>query len=108
MDTRVTLTAHRGWRSKYPENTMLSFRKALELDIDGIEMDVHMTGDYHIVVCHDATLDRTTDSTGMISRMTLEEVRKADAGIRFGEEFKGEKVPTFEEFLEWKKNRNQA
>ena len=100
MDTRITLTAHRGWRSKYPENTMLSFRKALELDIDGIEMDAHMTKDYHIVVCHDAKLDRTTDSTGAICQMTLEEVRKADAGIRFGEEFKGEKVPTFEEFLE--------
>ena len=77
MDTRITLTAHRGWRSKYPENTMLSFRKALELDIDGIEMDAHMTRDYHIVVCHDAKLDRTTDSTGAICQMTLEEVRKA-------------------------------
>ena len=51
MINKVTLTAHRGWRGKYPENTMLGFRKALELDIDAIEMDVHMTGDYHIVVC---------------------------------------------------------
>ena len=51
MENKVTLTAHRGWRAKYPENTMLGFRKALELDIDGVEMDVHMTKDYHIVVC---------------------------------------------------------
>ena len=100
MDTKVTLAAHRGWRGKYPENTMLGFRKALELDIDAIEMDAHMTKDYQIVVCHDATLDRTTDTCGEICRMTLEEVRKADAGIKFGEEFKGEKVPTFEEFLQ--------
>ena len=100
MDTKVTLTAHRGWRAKYPENTMLGFRKAMELDIDGIEMDVHMTKDYHIVVCHDAKLDRTTDKTGYIYNMTLDEVREADAGIKFGEEFKGEKIPTFEEFLE--------
>lgn len=100
MENKVTLTAHRGWRAKYPENTMLGFRKAIELDIDGIEMDAHMTKDYHIVVCHDATLDRTTDKSGMIARMTLEEVRQADAGIKFGEEFKGEKIPTFEEFLE--------
>ena len=100
MDKTVTLTAHRGWRAKYPENTMLGFREALKLDIDGIEMDVHMTGDYRIVVCHDATLDRTTNMKGAICDLTLEEVRKADAGIKFGEEFKGEKIPTFEEFLE--------
>ncbi len=100
MDKKVTLTGHRGWRGKYPENTMLGFRKVLELDIDSIEMDVHMTKDYHIVVCHDAKLDRTTDKTGEICRLTLDEVRQADAGIRFGEEFKGEKIPTFVEFLE--------
>lgn len=99
-DTKVTLAAHRGWRGKYPENTMLGFRKALTLDIDAIEMDVHMTSDYRIVVCHDATLNRTTDKTGMICKLTLDEVREADAGIKFGEEFKGEKIPTMEEFLE--------
>lgn len=100
MDNKVTLAGHRGWRAKYPENTMLGFRKALELDIDAIEMDVHMTKDYHIVVCHDANLARTTDTKGLIYRMTLDEVRKADAGIKYGEEFKGEKIPTLEEFLE--------
>ncbi len=100
MDKQVTLTAHRGWRAKYPENTMRGFREAMKLDIDGIEMDAHMTKDYRIVVCHDATLDRTTDMTGSICNLTLDEVRKADAGIKFGEEFKGEKIPTFEEFLE--------
>ena len=101
MKHKVTLTAHRGWRAKYPENTMRGFREAAKLDIDGIEMDVHMTKDYHIVVCHDMNLKRTTDIEGAICRMTLEEVRKADAGIKFGEEFKGEKIPTLEEFLEF-------
>ncbi len=100
MDKKVTLTGHRGWRGKYPENTMLGFRKALTLDIDSIEMDVHMTKDYRIVVCHDANLARTTDTKGKIYEMTLEEVKAADAGIKFGEEFKGERVPTFDEFLE--------
>lgn len=99
MDKTVTLTAHRGWRAKYPENTMRGFEEALKLDIDAIEMDVHMTKDYHIVVCHDAKLDRTTDMTGEICDLTLDEVRRADAGIKFGEEFKGEKIPTLEEFL---------
>ena len=50
MDKKVTLTAHRGWRAKYPENTMIGFRKALELDIDSIEMDAHMTKDYQIEI----------------------------------------------------------
>lgn len=100
MDKKITLTAHRGWRGKYPENTMRGFREAMKLDVDSIEMDVHMTKDYQIVVCHDATLDRTTDKTGKICHMTLAEVREADAGIHMGEEFKGEKIPTFDEFLE--------
>ena len=100
METKVTLTAHRGWRAKYPENTMRGFREAAKLDIDGIEIDVHMTKDYRIVICHDPTLDRTTDKNGWIRNMTLEEVRRADAGIKFGEEFKGEKIPTMEELLE--------
>lgn len=100
MERKVTLAAHRGWRAKYPENTMRGFREALKLDIDAIEMDVHMTSDYHIVICHDPLLDRTTDTSGNINRMTLEEVRRADAGIKFGEEFKGEQIPTLEEFLE--------
>ena len=99
MENKVTLTAHRGWRAKYPENTMRGFKEAMKLDIDGIEMDAHMTKDYRIVVCHDPTLDRTTDMTGAIRDLTLDEVRRADAGIKFGEQFKGEKIPTFEEFL---------
>ena len=100
MENKVTVAAHRGWRGKYPENTMRGFREALELDIDAIEMDVHMTCDHHIVVCHDADISRTTDKSGRIFFMTLDEIREADAGVKFGEEFKGEKVPTLEEFLE--------
>ena len=100
METKVTLAGHRGWRAKYPENTMRGFREVLKIDVDAIEMDAHMTKDYQIVVCHDADLGRTTDTKGKIYHMTLEEVKKADAGIKFGEEFKGERVPTMEEFLE--------
>ena len=100
MDTKVTLAGHRGWRAKYPENTMRGFREVLKIDIDAIEMDVHMTKDYRIVVCHDGNLSRTTDKKGNIWELTLDEVREADAGIKFGEEFKGERVPMLEEFLE--------
>lgn len=100
MDNKIILAAHRGWRGKYPENTMLGFREVLKIDIDAIETDVHMTKDHHIVICHDMNLKRTTDTAGNICNMTLEEVRAADAGIKRGEEFKGEKVPLLEELLE--------
>lgn len=100
MDEKVTLTAHRGYRQKFPENTMIAFKEALKLDIDAIEMDVHMTRDHEIVVMHDAAMDRTTDMTGKICDKTYDEVRTADAGIKFGEQFKGEKVPSLREFLE--------
>ena len=100
MDKKVTLFAHRGYRQKFPENTMLAFKEALKLDVDGLEIDVHMTNDYKIVICHDATLDRTTDKHGHIGDRSLAEVKEADAGIKFGEEFKGERVPQLEELLE--------
>jgi glycerophosphoryl diester phosphodiesterase len=97
MDKKVTLTAHRGYRAKFPENTMLAFEEALKLDIDSIEMDVRMTKDNEIVVIHDATIDRTTNKKGLVREMTLEQVREADAGVKFG--YEGVKIPTLEEFL---------
>ncbi|MBO5286454.1 MAG: hypothetical protein J6B16_06115 [Clostridia bacterium] len=105
MDTKVTLTAHRGYRQKFPENTMIAFKEALKLDIDAIEIDVHMTNDYHVVICHDATLQRTTDKEGHIFDRSLAQVKEADAGIKFGEQFKGERVPELTELLELLKDR---
>lgn len=98
--TNVFVAAHRGWSEKYPENTMIAFEKAIEIGVDQIEMDVHSTKDGVIVVMHDAKVDRTTDGTGAIKEMTLEEIKKLDAGIKKGEEFKGAKVPTFAEFMD--------
>ena len=96
---RVLLAAHRGYMAKYPENTILSYKKALELDIDQIEMDVRMTKDEKIICIHDALVDRTTDGTGYVKDKTLDEIKKLDAGIKRGEQFKGTRIPTFEEFL---------
>ncbi|GAA0078475.1 glycerophosphodiester phosphodiesterase [Clostridium sp. CTA-5] len=93
--------AHRGLSGLYPENTMLAFKKALEAGCDGIETDVQLTKDGYAVICHDEELDRTTTGTGLIKDYTLEELMKLDAGIKFGEEFKGLKIPTLEEFLEY-------
>ena len=99
MSYPITLTAHRGYRQKFPENTMIAFREALKLDVDSIETDVHMTADRQMVIMHDASLDRTTDKKGRVCRLTLDEVREADAGVRFDEQFRGERVPTLDEFL---------
>lgn len=91
---------HRGACGYAPENTLASFRKALEIGVDGVELDTHPTKDGEIIVMHDETVDRTTDGTGLIREMTLDEIKKLDAGLKFKEEFKGEKVPTLKEALQ--------
>lgn len=95
----IPVAAHRGNSKYFPENTMAAFRSAVALEPDMIEIDLHMTRDGHIVMMHDHKVDRTTNGEGLIREMTLDEIRALDAGSWKGEEFKGEKVPTFEEFL---------
>jgi glycerophosphoryl diester phosphodiesterase len=97
--------AHRGWSSVYPENTMRAFSEALDLGVDALELDVHLTSDGKAVVIHDRLLDRTTDMTGAIVDMSLSQIRAADAGIRKGDEFAGERVPTLREVLDLAKDR---
>ncbi|MBP3370663.1 MAG: hypothetical protein J6L85_07915 [Clostridia bacterium] len=97
----IYVAAHRGWSEKYPENTMLAYRKAAELNVDQIEIDVRVTKDGQLVIIHDETVDRTTNGSGRVENMTLEEIRALDAGSWKGAEFAGERVPTFDEFLEF-------
>ena len=92
--------AHRGWSAKAPENTMAAFREAMRFGVDGIELDVHMTRDGHVVICHDDRLDRTTNGAGLIAEHTLDEIRRLDAGSWFSPEFAGEPLPTLRELLE--------
>jgi glycerophosphoryl diester phosphodiesterase len=75
--------AHRGASALAPENTMEAFRLAVEAGAGGLELDVHLTRDGHIVVIHDATVDRTTNGTGAVSEMTLDDLRGLDAGHNF-------------------------
>jgi len=96
----IFVAAHRGWCAKYPENTMEAFRAALTLDIDQIETDVRITKDGHLVLIHDATVDRTTNGTGKVCDMTLEELKQLDAGSWKGSEFAGCRVPTLIELME--------
>lgn len=98
---------HRGWCSKYPENTMMSFMEAYKLGIDGVETDIQLTKDNVPVIMHDEEVDRTTNGKGMVKDFTLKEIRELDAGIKYGKEFAGLKVPTFDEFLDFYKDKNQ-
>lgn len=84
---------HRGVMGVEPENTLRSFRHADRLGMDAIELDLHLSKDGALVVMHDATVDRTTDGSGLISDLTLAELRGLDAGD-------GEGVPVFEEVVD--------
>ena len=72
------IQAHRGASADAPENTMEAFRLAVDIAADGIELDVHLTKDGEVVVIHDDTIDRTSNGTGKVSDMTLEELRRFD------------------------------
>ena len=96
----IWVAAHRGWCSKYPENTMPAFRAAMEIGVDQIETDVRITKDGELVLIHDATLDRTTNGTGKVCDKTLAELMELDAGAYMGEEFSGTKIPTLRELME--------
>ena len=84
---------HRGNPAEQPENTLASFRSAIELGVDIIECDVHLSSDGELVVIHDHTLERTTNGTGLVRDHSAAELRKLDAG-------EGEKIPLLQEVVE--------
>ncbi len=92
--------AHRGSSGNAPENTLVSFRKAIEMGADFIELDIHLSKDGELIVMHDETVNRTTNGKGKIRELTLAEIKGLDAGSWFNEEFKGVVVPTLGEVLE--------
>ena len=96
----IYVAAHRGLCARYPENTMESFRAALECGVDQIELDVRITKDGEAVIVHDDTVDRTSNGSGKVCDMTLEELRALDFGIKKDPSFAGAKVPTFREFMD--------
>lgn len=94
------IIAHRGGSHEVPENTMASFRHAIELGIKLVELDVQMTLDGELIVIHDETVDRTTNGSGMVGGFTLEEIQALDAGSHFDPRYAGEKIPTLREVLQ--------
>ena len=99
LDSLVKI-AHRGASAYEPENTLRSFERAIKLKADMIELDVRQTIDGHLVVIHDNTVDRTTDSTGPVSLKTLAEIKDLNAG-------KGERIPTLDEVLDLGRGRTK-
>jgi glycerophosphoryl diester phosphodiesterase len=85
---------HRGARAYEPENTLRSFKKALEMGVNAVELDVRKTRDNQLVVIHDADVKRTTDGKGLVSDLTLKEIKEFTAE-------KGEKIPTLKEALDF-------
>lgn len=98
----VKVWGHRGadgWDTRYaPENTMVSFRKAGEMGADGIELDVQLSRDGAVVVCHDERIDRTSDGTGFIGDYTLAELKRFSFS-KLHPEYGFVEIPTLEEVL---------
>lgn len=91
--------AHRGYSGKYPENTMIAFKKALECGVDGIELDVQLTKDGEVVIIHDETIDRTTTGKGFVVDYTYEELERFDASFKF-KDLGFNKIPTLREYFQ--------
>lgn len=89
----MIIIGHRGAAGYEPENTILSFSKAIELGVDMIEFDVQLCKSGEVVVIHDYSLNRTTNGIGLVARQTLTELKKLNAG-------KGQEIPTLKESLQ--------
>lgn len=95
---KMQIVGHRGGAGMAPENSLQCIEKGIQTGADMIEIDIHLTKDGELVVCHDQTIDRTTTGTGKIAEMTLNEIRKFHIVDKNGEET-DEKIPTLNEVL---------
>jgi glycerophosphoryl diester phosphodiesterase len=90
---KIVKIGHRGAKGYEPENTLVSFEKAIEMGADGIELDVHLSLDGHLIVIHDETIDRTTNGKGFVNQLTLQELKF----FKINDEHE---IPTLEEILD--------
>lgn len=91
--------AHRGFKSKYPENTKIAFEEAIKIGADGMEFDVHLTKDKEVVIIHDERLDRTSDGKGLIMDHTLAELKKLSMSNLY-EDLERQEIMTLEEYFD--------
>jgi glycerophosphoryl diester phosphodiesterase len=94
------IIAHRGYKKKYPENTLAAFKAAIDAGVPMIELDVMLSRDRKLVVIHDATLERTTNGQGAVADRTLAELKQLDAGSWFHSDFADQRLPELGEVLE--------
>ncbi len=94
------IIAHRGSKGTRPENTLPSFQAALADGADGIETDVHLSKDGHLIIMHDERVDRTTNGEGRIVDQTLAELKQLDAGAWFDSAYIGTRIPTLDEVVQ--------
>src|SRR5215208_4237927 len=94
------IIAHRGGSLEAPENTLASFKHAVDVGAKFVELDVQMSSDGVLVIIHDETLDRTTTGSGPVANLTFDELQTFDAGVKKGEQYTGEKIPTLREVLD--------
>ncbi|MFH0938705.1 MAG: glycerophosphodiester phosphodiesterase family protein [Planctomycetota bacterium] len=97
--TKALIIAHRGDSQQGPENTIPAIQKAIEANVDMLALEVQKSKDDQPLVIADVSLDRTTNGTGRVSRMTVDEIRKLDAGSWFDARFVGTQVPTLSEAI---------
>lgn len=102
---RILLGAHRGNSAEFPENTLAAFRSAIDLGVDLIECDVHLTEDGDLAVIHDPLLERTTSGRGLVRDHTMAQLKSLDAGSWKSPRFSGERIPTLKEVLTLAKDR---
>ncbi len=96
---KIIAEGHRGYCARYPENTLISYRAAMQAGVDAFEFDVWLSKDGVPVIMHDGNAWRTCGVDRHLNDMTLEEIRGLDAGSRFDGKYAGERVPTLEELL---------
>lgn len=98
---QCNIITHRGANKYAPQNTLPAFKRAVEIGTDGFETDVHLTKDGKVVLCHNYSIDETSDGKGNISDMVLDELKRYDFGSYFNPKYKDTEIPTLAEFLEF-------
>ena len=99
-DGERTIFGHRGLSSLAPENTMAAFRCAVDHQVAWVEADVDVIGDGTVIICHDSTLDRTTNRAGRYDDLTVADLGGIDAGGWFSPRFEGEPLPTLRDLID--------
>ena len=101
----IKIIAHRGAAGLAPENTISAFAKAMEYNVDMVELDVHLSADDSVIVMHDHNVKRTTNGEGEIEDLTYDYIKGLDAGSWYDPKFSNEKVPTLREVLQFVNGR---